>query len=218
MNNDLTIYNLISNTSDVVLIISTFLFLKDHKKNSIAFKLFSYYLLFILIIQIITGYMRYKNINNLYVSHYYFIGQFIFISLFFLHLEKQKKLKKLIKITSLLVLVSLGFYYLNNPKAYYKFNIYEIIVTSIPLVIYSFYFFIKKIENEDNKFIYLNSGLFVYLSCSTLIFTAGNVENTSFKNIIWYSNVTLYLLYQILILVEWYKNFRLKKEFYLRKQ
>jgi len=208
MNNDLTIYNLISNTSDVVLFINTFLFLKVHKKNSIAFKLFSYYLLFILIIQVITGYMRAHNLNNLYVSHYYFIGQFIFISLFFLHLEKQKKIKKLIKTSTLLVLVSLGFYYFNTPNAYYKFNIYEIIVTSIPLVIYSFYFFVKKIESEDKKFIYLNSGLFVYLSCSTLIFTAGNIENASFKNIIWYSNVTLYLLYQILILLEWYKNFK----------
>lgn len=205
---DFFIYNTITNIGKILLFINVLLYFKSYRKNSMAFKVFTNYLFFILIIQLVTGYMRYHKYNNLYLSHYYFVGQFIFLSLFYLNLEKKTLLKKGMKVILGLVLIAVGIYYLKNPEAYLKFNIFEIALTSIPLIMYSFYFFMKKIESEDKKFIYLNSGFFLYISCSTLLFVAGNVENSSIKNILWYSNIVLYLIYQLLVLLEWYKNFK----------
>lgn len=207
MDKDFFLYDILSKTSNLVLAINIILYFKRYRKNSIAFKIFTNYLLFIFIIQLVSGYLRLNKENNLYLSHYYFIGQFIFLSLFYLFSEKKKLFKNGIRIILLLGLVSIGIYYLKNPQAYFSFNLFEIAITSIPLILFSFYFFIKKIDSDNHKFIYLNSGFFLYVSCSTLLFSAGNI-NSSIKNIIWYSNLVLYLLYQLLVFIEWYKNFR----------
>jgi hypothetical protein len=74
-------------------------------------------------------------------------------------------------------------------------------------MVYFFFFFNKKIEDSDKKFIYIVSGFFLYILCSTLLFTAGNIESGT-KYIIWYSNAVLYIVYQLLIFVEWYKHLR----------
>jgi hypothetical protein len=176
-----------------------------------AFKIFSYYLLTILIIQLTAKYLRSNNINNIYLSHYYFIGQFIFLSLFFKQLLKNTLQKKITTFGLFIVLITLVIYYILNPLNYYKFNIFEIIATSIPLIVYSFFFFVQKIEDSNKKYIYIVSGFFLYITCSTLLFTTGNIA-AEIKKMIWYSNATLYIVYQVLIFIEWYKNFRKPKK------
>ncbi|WP_435683861.1 hypothetical protein [Polaribacter sp.] len=44
--------------------------------------------------------------------------------------------------------------------------------------------------------------------CSTLIFTLGNIGSRELKFYVWQFNSILYLIFQIMIFVEWYKNFR----------
>ena len=155
--------------------------------------------------------MRWYKLNNLYFSHFYFIGQFSFLSFFYFFLEKETLIKTIIKTTTILVLILLSINYINNPEIYFEYNVFEVAITSIPLIIYSFHFFIKKIDSEDKKYIYLNSGFFIYITCSTLLFTTGNIT-ASLKKFVWYSNVILYLMYQILVFIEWYKNFRNSKK------
>jgi len=198
------------NFGHIFLIVNTILFFKSYRNNSIAFKIFAYYLSVILIIQLTTKYLRFHKITNIYLSHYYFIGQFIFLSLFFKQLLTKELQKKIITFGLFIVLISLGIYYIIYPSNYYKFNIFEIIITSVPLLVYSFFFFIQKIEDADKKYIYIVSGFFLYLLCSTLLFTTGNIK-AEIKKIIWHTNAILYMVYQVLIFIEWYKNFR-KKE------
>jgi hypothetical protein len=108
-------------------------------------------------------------------------------------------------------------YLSTNPEAYEEWNIIEIATTSIPLLMYSFYFFIKKIDdNTYKKYIYFNSGFFVYTLCSTLIFILGNIGSRELKLFVWNINTFLYLMFQIMIFVEWYKNFR--KPIHLKKR
>ena len=175
-----------------------------------AFKIFGFYLLFCLFIQLYTSYLRRYKIDNLFLSHYYFIGQFVFLSFFYLEIFKKKFNKIIVKYVLAFVTIAITIYYIIYPEKYTQFNILEIVLTSVPLIVYSFLFFIQKIENIDKKYIYLNSGFFLYILCSTLLFVSGNIK-ADIKRFIWYSNVTLYLIYQILIFVEWYKHFR-KKE------
>lgn len=201
-------YDIINYIGYFILALNTILYFKSPFLKKRAFKIFSFYLLFISIIQFLTKFFFVINKNNLFLSHYYFIIQFLFLSFFYFYVIKNKKVKKNIKFTITFVLTTMGVYYSIYPRDYLKFNIFEIIVTSIPLIIYSFLFLLKKIDSIDKKYMYISSGLFLYISCSTLLFTAGNIKNSSIKMIIWNSNIVLYLIYQILIFIEWYKNFR----------
>lgn len=194
---------------DFILLINLYIYLKSYKNFSIAFKIFSYYLILSFTIEIITSFYFESGENNLYLSHYYFISQFILLSLFFKQLLKNPVFRKFISVILIIVLVALGVYYINFPSNYYKFNVFEIVITSLPLLVYSFLFFIQKMEGTDKRFIYIVSGFFLYVLCSTLLFTVGNIE-AEIKRIIWYSNALLYIVYQVLIFVEWYKNFREK--------
>ncbi len=192
-----------------ILLINTFLYFKSYRKNLIAFKIVSYYLLLCLIVQVYSSYLSSLTIRNLFLSHYYFIGQFILLSFFYSKVLRSKKLSSIINIIVFIVSIILIIYYYLYPKDYLKWNVLEIAITSIPLLIYSFIFFIKNIDNlENKKYIYFNSGLFIYLLSSTLLFTLGNIGTRSVKLYIWKFNSILYLVYQILVFVEWYKNIR----------
>ena len=200
-------YNLLANFGHLLVAINCILFFKNYRNYSTAIKIFSFYLVTILIIQLTSKYLRSFKITNLYLSHYYFIGQFLFLSFFFKQLLKHAFHKKIITVALIIVPSMLAIYYSLYPSAYYSYSIFEIVITSVPLMFYCLLFFIQKIENKNNSFNYVVSGLFLYILCSTLIFIAGNIE-AEIKKILWYINVCLYIVYQLLISFEWYTNFR----------
>jgi len=204
-------YDLLANLGHLLVAINCILFFKNYRSYSTAIKIFAFYLATILIIQLISKYFRSHKIPNLYLSHYYFIGQFLFLSFFFKQLLKQAFHKKIISATLITVPSMLVVYYSLYPSAYFSYNIFEIVITSVPLMFYSLLFFIQKIGKKNNNFNYIVSGFFLYILCSTLIFIAGNIE-AEIKKILWYINVCLYIIYQLLISFEWYTNFR-KSEF-----
>jgi hypothetical protein len=201
---------IIADFGNIILAINTFLFFKSYRKKTVAFKIITFYLLYVLVIQLRMDYLFKHGIPNLHYMHFYFIGQFVFLSFFFILEFKNKLLSNIIRIYLFIALVSLGVCYFSYPEFLTEHNIFEVVVTSIPLITYSFIFLVKRIDSDNKNFIYLNSGLLVYITCSTLIFIAGNLKS-DIKIFIWLFNVTLYLVYQILVFVEWYKNFRPKK-------
>lgn len=205
------IIDVVADLGNIVLAINVFLFFKSYRKKTVAFKIITCYLLYILIIQLRMSYLNSLKINNLNYVHFYFIGQFLFLSFFFIAEFKNKLLSNGIKIYLFTTIASLSIYYYCFPETFYEHNIIEVLITSIPLIIYSFIFLVKKIDDSNKNFIYLNSGLFIYILCSTLIFIAGNLKS-EIKNIIWLFNASLYIIYQLLISIDWYKNFRLQKK------
>jgi len=183
--------------------------LKLYRRTKI-FKILWFYLLSMLIIQCLTIILQTQRIDNLYLSHYYFIVQFILLSLFYIKLFREKKQKNIIKITSIFVLLILSLQYINTPLLYYEFNLLEIVLTSLSLVFFSVIHFRNSLTDKTN-YIYINSGIFIYLISSTLIFCSGNFFKegpSNLKNILWHLNSILFIVYQIFIFVEWYKNFR----------
>lgn len=195
-----------------ILALNTILYFKSYRQKSIAFKIICYYLLFCLILQMRVSYLSRQQISNLFLSHYYFVGQFLFLSFFYKSILKSKIKKRLINLFLFIIPFLIIIIYYINPLDYFKFNLTEVIITSLPLVFYSILFFSENL-NATKKFIYLNSGVFIYLISSTFLFSVGNLINGStsehsFKNYIWLLNAFIYLVYQILIFTEWYKNFR----------
>jgi hypothetical protein len=193
-----------------VLAINAFLFFKSYRNRTVAFKIIAFYLLYTLILQLIMLYLASLKEDNLPYNHFYFIGQWVFLSFFFMEELKNKALSKRIKTYLLFALIALGISYSLNPESYEKFNTFEIVVTSFPLLVYCFIFFTKRVGSSNNNFMFFIAGLFLYILCSTLLFAAGNVSLSITMNYIWAFNVVLVIIYQLCILLEWYKNVRPK--------
>ena len=192
----------------IVLTINVLVYFKSYrKKKDVAFKIFFVYLIGSIILQFYASYLKYFKIHNLFISHYFFIGKFILLSLFFKQILEQKIIKKIISVVLAFVLVAVTLNIVFFPYIYLSFNLFEIMVTVSPIIVYCLLFFMQKIESSDTKYIYIVSGMFLYFLCSLLLFAVGNIE-AEIKMIIWYSNAVLYLVYQLLIFIEWYKHFR----------
>jgi hypothetical protein len=201
------ILNIIADFGNIILATNTFLFFKSYRKKTVAFKIIAFYLLYVIIIQLRMDYLKSHGTHNLHYTHFYFIGQLVLLSSFYILEFKSKLLSNIIKIYLFIASLSLGLSYYLYPELIDKHNMFEVVITSIPLTLYSFIFLVKRIDSDNKNFIYLNSGLFVYITCSTLIFIAGDLKS-ELKIFIWLFNAALYLIYQILVFIEWYKNFR----------
>ncbi len=196
-------------TGYLALLINVIVYSVRVKNSTFSYRVFYYYLVFTLIMQALTETFAILYRENLFLSHYYFAGQFIILSIFYGSIFKSKVLKKLVLTIFTLLCISLIIIY-NQSFEYKKFNLVEVLTTSIPIIIYALLYFIENIENKK-KFILVNSGIFIYLISSTFLFSSGNLinsSNSSFRKVIWNLNGVVYILHLALIFIEWYKNFR----------
>ena len=180
-------------------------------RNNKAYRIFVFYLLLIAIIQIGAYYVGRGKLHkpNLYYSHYYYITQFLLLSAFYLELLKWKW----IALITILVVFFLAYQYIEDPSIYFKYNSIGMIITNMIIVIYSM-FYLYKTLSVKGEFVIVNTGILVYLLSSTLIFASGNL-GLEFSEKTFYmlvnTNRVLYLVFLILILIEWYRNYRKSK-------
>jgi len=199
----------------LLLLINTILFTYNYlnRNKSKAVKYLTIYLAlsfcFSITSKIVVVYHEELNIekSNLFLTHFFFISQFIFLSLFY-NLLFTKKQKYYQLIISVLVFLVLLIQYSTNTNLFNKFNLLEILITSLPLIIYSIFHLYNSL-GKRGKFMYVNAGVLVYLSVSTLVFILGNLLNTidrSLSSSIWFLNRLFYVGYLILFLIEWKKS------------
>ena len=192
-----------------LLFVNTCLFLKSYSANKgvMAFIFFTVYLLLTFCILFAGFILALNKTNNLYLSHFYFIIQFVVLSLFYKTLFTQKQ-GTWITVILVSVLTILGIQYAFDLSLFFRFNILEVFLTSFPLVVYSI-IHLYNILNKVGTFMYINAGILIYLSTSTLIFILGDYlsgfQNQIIKNI-WFLNKVLYTGYLILIFLEWKKH------------
>lgn len=207
------ILEILAYSGNVILLVNSILYLKIYFRENKAFKIFSFYQLIMLIIQISVIILRCQKTPNLYLSHFYFILQFLILSFFYLEILNNDFQKKIIKAAMPFCLIILGVQYYFNTDLFYKFNLFEIFITSFLVIIFSMFHFYN-ILNEKRVYYYINTGIFIYLFGSTFLFITGNLINTltsDFRNIIWILNGILYIVYQIYIFIEFKKSFLNKK-------
>lgn len=194
----------------IVLFVNLILFfLKIQSKRGLAYLLFTIYMSAMFIIQIVAYILRYYKIHNLFLSHFYFILQFVILSAFYVMLLKSRFQKNIVKVGLAAGSIALAVQYAMNPGIFFKFNLFEIFITSFPLIVYSTFHFYNLL-NEKKEFYYLNTGLLVYLFGSTVLFLAGNLVaslSEDINTITWTLNAFLYIIYQIFIFIEWWKSF-----------
>jgi len=200
---------ILANIGNLILFLNLIIFSKGFSKHGKAYKVFTWYLGIIFSIQMISKLVVYIHFQNLFLSHFYFIGQFIILSFFYLAILKEDYQKKAIKLCLVFVLMILVIQYAYDTSLFFKFNMLEISITSFLLIIYAAFHFYNML-NEKKEFYYVNIGILMYLFVSTILFLVGNLTISLSKKmslITWILNSILYIIYQILILIEWKKSY-----------
>ncbi|MEN5307174.1 hypothetical protein ABE425_06630 [Chryseobacterium cucumeris] len=170
-----------------------------------AYTYFISYLAWILLCEIVFYVLNSQKINNLFFSHYYLIGQFLLLGLFFHEIVTEKYQKKTARTLLIIIPVVLVIQYIIYPEKYYVFNLFEIFVTSYSIIILAL-FHLYNILDTQKKYNYISLGLLLYLISSTVIFLSGNlytVMNRKLHKEIWVFNVVMFIVYQIFILIDY---------------
>lgn len=197
----------------VLLILLCFLFAKSYRRNLLK-KGDLYIFVYIVIVTITEILSKVFNLlgDNLFLMHPYFISVFVVLSLFFQAQFKGGKIKKLMRIACILIPSFLVIRYIMYPAMFWNFNTLEPLLCNGMLIIYLVIFLFKRMEFSKTKYLYFAPGLLVYLVSSTLLFALGDYllehfSRATFINL-WSVNNVLYILFLVLMIVEWYKHFR----------
>lgn len=203
-----------TNIGYVLLLINCILLLKGFSKNGKPFKIFAFYCFAMFAVQMSATVLVKMHIQNLFLSHYYFILQFIVLSFFYHQLLREKFQKSIIVYTLIGCLAALCIQYIFDPSLYHRFNLFEIFITSLPLIVYAT-FHLYNLLNEQKEYYYINIGLLVYLFGSTIVFLTANLLISWHSKIpfryVFDLNVYLYVVYQLFILFELRKILTHKK-------
>lgn len=196
------------------LFINIVVYLTGFLKKDKTYKSFTMYLVFLGIVELITEIHASKGLNNHYLATYYLFVQFIFLSLFFyfFFLNTNKVISSVVKFTSILIMAGLALQYAFKPQLYYTFNSVGFLVTSAILIVYALFYFYELLTKK-RPFIYIVSGIFIYLISSALIFASIDliILRSDISFLVWKINAVLFVIYQLLILWEWMQGRMLKQ-------
>lgn len=203
-------FKTLDNIVNVLLAINVILYVIGFTRQGKAYRLFTFYLAVIFSIQMVMKYIA--NVlgeNNLFLSHFYFVLQFILLLLFYKTLLKNKLLNYIL----IGVLFLLGLQYALEPGLYTRFNPVGIVGTQLILVFIAMTYLYRAIS-QKLPFVIVSVGVLIYLLCNSLVFGAGNLTfspdfTTETLTVLWNLNIILFLGYQVLISVEWLKNYNL---------
>lgn len=198
-------FKILDIAANVFLILNFILFAYKFKNQNSAYKFYTFYLGAIVSVQISLELLIVFGYQNLFLSHFYFCLQFIFLSLFFLVLMKEDYQKSIIKFNLIVtpIIIALNFYL--NPSQIHEFCLIEILLTSMSLIVYSTFHFYNMLSAKK-EFYLINCGLLIYLFGSTLTFLLRNlhvVYGRDFSNVLHMLNIVLYLLYLSFIFLDW---------------
>jgi hypothetical protein len=207
-------YSFIVNFGYIILLINFILFASRFTKQKRAYKIFTFYLFWLIVVQLSASVGKNYLESNLFLSHFYFIGQFVLLSLFYISLLKLQGQKKTIKLGLLLGLSVLGIQYCFEPSLFFKFNLFEIFITSFLLTIYASIHLYNMLTGKK-EFYYITIGVLLYLVSSTILFLIGNltiVLSPKWQMLTWTINAFLVFVYQLVIFYQWKYSFFNNKE------
>lgn len=211
------VMDVIENLTHVILIVNLILYVYSwtNQKSLKSVQLLTLYIISLSSIHFLMIYIRLSdNPNNLFLAHYHFGLQFLFLSLFYKNLFKnfQKKIVNLVIIVVFSILIT---YYVLFPEKYYEFNLIDIFITTVPLIFFSI-MHLYNMLTEKRRFFIFNAGVLIYLTTTALIFFLGTFWNTEKEFVgissetatnIWNINEVLYIIYLLFILIEWKSTF-----------
>lgn len=188
-----------------ILFLNCIVLLKGFSKNGKPFKIFTVYSLLMFAVQIAAHILVKMHTVNLFLSHFYFGLQFLLLSFFYYYLMKESFQKKTILIMLIVCSLLLVIQYSLDWSLFFKFSLFEIFITSLPLITYAT-FHLYNLLNEKKQFYYITTGLLIYLFGSTIVFLTANllisIKSRVVFEQIYNLNVYLYVVYQLFILYD----------------
>lgn len=170
------------------------------------------YLVFSFLVQFGMEVLYHFKMNNLLLMNLFFVGQMIFLGLFYRSLYKQEVQKKFVLMTLGIVLLILMARAVYDPDLQFKFDLFQITVTSLLTVVFALIHFYNMIT-ENKQYYYLTIGVIGYMFGSTVLFLIGNLTiglSDDVKYLSWRLNAFLFIVYYFFILFEWIKSFSKK--------
>lgn len=205
INPDLYFVIAISLIGLVLLNTNAVLFLITKKKHDTHYKLLSWYLAALAVVEVCCNILGILKPNsNFFLSHIYFNIQFILLSYFYYRLIHRAFLKKAIVGIAVILWLILGWQYTYTPSLFWQFNLFEISSISFIIIGYSLFYIYQNL-GVSATYYYFSIGLILYLLCSSVIFLSGNMDlvfNQSPYIDIWIFNSLFYIVFQLLILRE----------------
>lgn len=192
-----------------ILLVNFFLYSGGFSKYGKTFQYIVYYLTVLVIVQVSMEILVLQSIDNLYFIHVYFIGQFLCLGFFYKSLMKTKSQVAIIQYSMLIGCVILIVDYTINPEQFFKFNLLEIALTSLLVVLYAIMHLYNMLL-EKKEYYYLTIGIITYLLASTVLFFVGNLTiglSDAVKFLTWILNAIFVIVYQLFILFEWKISF-----------
>jgi hypothetical protein len=192
------------------LVLYTYSFFRLEKANVF----FVLYIAFSFIMQFSLELMFYLEMNNLFAVNIFFIGQMILLGLFFRSILKSKQQKNFVTYSLIFALLALCIQFYIDSSQFLKFNLFEITITSLLLVVYALLHFYNMLSG-NKEYYYFTIGAVFYLLTSTVLFLVGNLTvglSNEFKFMSWCLNAFLLLIYYLFILFEWKISFSSKKK------
>jgi hypothetical protein len=190
------------------LIVYSYSFFRKGKANVF----FVSYLAFCFAMQFTMELMYHLGMTNLVVVNIFFIGQMILLGIFYNSLTKVKSQKIFIKISLMAALLVLAVQFGIDSSEFTKFNLFEIILTNLLIVIFALFHFYNMLT-ESKIYYYTSVGLVFYLLASTVLYLIGNLSlglSDNLKYLTWQLNNCLVVCYQFFILYDWIKSFSSK--------
>lgn len=188
------------------LVVNVVLFFSNKKVRKKIANVFLVYLLTLVIIEVFCHAIGFLSPNsNLFLSHIYFGFQFVFVSILYYKLIGNYLVKKAIVAIGILQVLYLSYTYLTDTELFWGFNTYEIVSSSVFLILYAVLYVFKNLELE-HKYYNFSVGLFFYLMTSITIFLSGQLELVLLQDPyidIWVFNSLFYILFQYFIFREY---------------
>lgn len=185
--------------------------IKLHTNKSL--NLLTLYLVLIFLNQVVAHFFTVHLNNNLFLFHTYLIIQFVSLSFFYKTLFSKKQ-KKLVDVLLVIVLAFLIGYYLIWPKDFAWFNLPEILIATIPVLAYIMIHLYNSLTTKG-EYLYFSGALLIYLSISTFVFLLyalltnqgdDKILNVQTVRNIADINAVCYILFQIVLFIEWKVN------------
>lgn len=186
------------------LILYSYSFFRKEKANVF----FVSYLAFSFLLQIYMEIIYFLRGNNLLAINIFFVGQMILLGLFYNSLMHIKAQKLFVKTSLIIALLVLGVQFIMDPNQFFKFNLFEITLTSLLIVVFALIHFYNMLT-DNKEYYYISIGIVFYLLTSTVLFLVGNLSlelSLDLKYITWMLNAFLIVVYQLFILYDWIKS------------
>jgi len=191
------------------LVLYSFSFFRKGKANVF----FVSYLAFSTVLQFSMELVYHLGMNNLFLVNIFFIGQMIILGLFYNSLFHLKAQKVFVKTTLIIALMILGIQFILDSSQFLKFNLFEITLTSLLIVVFALVHFYNMLT-ESKRYYYVSMGIVFYLLASTVLFLIGNLStglSADLKYLSWQLNAFLLIVYYLIILFEWLQSYSKKK-------